>query len=363
MKLAAVLLALGVALDFVTTNRRPAIYERFYSWWCRLAALNLAAAGDKGVLWFTTLVDRIFGKKVLSSRGLFTSILFTVAATMTVSVGNFGGPMALRQKMILGAVVYPMIIIPIFLNLQITRIALHRLQRRVTFSRVLLFGILNGLLVEVTVFACYGLLGAFAASMGRIAFDHNLAMADIGPVSAVLLLLSIALAGRYLLAAVLPALCCMVAWITFMLVYASSKLGLWIQHFLKDRIEQSWQAPFSTIAAVCVAFITLAATLTAAIPVNLITSKVLESHQLLSVSAVRYGSFGGGAVMIYFSADRPGLAQYYRSWSQELRRFKNGSFPTPEEVKALLVDHLPKLAEQWRGSNGAGKVEQEGGVP
>lgn len=83
--LVALLLACGVTLDFVTLKHRPVIFEHFYDWWRKLSDLNLEAAANSGVRWFSDRVDHVFGVKIISVRSMARGAFFVLIVAMLVT--------------------------------------------------------------------------------------------------------------------------------------------------------------------------------------------------------------------------------------------------------------------------------------
>jgi hypothetical protein len=351
VKLGVLLLAVGVILDFATIRHRPIIFERFYIWWCKLSSLNLKEAGTRGVMWFTNMVDRVFGREVFSVRSIGGAILFVWVLTITLTVVVIGrAKIGLVGTVISALIIGPLVLIPGFINFQGSRLLLRALQRRIRFPRVLLFGLVSGVLVEATASFCYACLGAVGALLVKISFDHHLALVDAVPVSGLLILLALGLVLAYLPIAILPGLCCLAAWITFVLVYGSSKLATWIQYFLKERVEQKWEAPFTIVSGVCAAFITMVGLLWNLMDPAAITTTAAKAQAIVSSTAIRQGASGGTYVLIRFSPYKRELALYYQEWAKRIILFGTSGLPTPEQFKAILIDHLPKLESQWRNA-------------
>jgi hypothetical protein len=350
VKLGMLLLAVGVILDFTTLQHRPVIFERFYAWWCKLSSLKLQEAGNRGVIWFARLVDRIFGAKVFSLQAIGGAILFVWAFTMVVTLVFIGGRARIGfvGTIISAAVIGPLVLVPGVINFQGSRLLLHALQRRVTFVRVLLFGLVSGALVEATACLCYAFVGALGALFVKISFDHHLALVDVVPVSRLLLLLAFGLVLAYLPIAILPGLCCLVAWISFVLIYVSSKIATWIQYFLKERVEQKWEAPFTIISGVCAAFITIVGLIWNFSDPVAITKATLTAEAAVTTRAVGQGASGGTYVLIGISSNKKELAAYYVEWAKGFMIAGNGGIPTRDQFKAILLQHFPKLEEQWR---------------
>ena len=240
--LPALLLAAAVLLDFLTLRHRPAIFELFYRWWFRLSEANLTMVGERGVRGFSNLVDRVFGPKILSMRSVLRGALFVFGSTLAVSsLSNFGaGPVGYQVTTILitTILISAGALIPGIVNFEGARVLIHILSKRVTFTRIVLFGLASFVLAEITVIFGYASLGLFMASLVKLGYSHQLALADAVPVSGILLLLALGLMSTYLAVAVLPAICCILAWTWFVILYLSSKFALLVRYFLADRIEQ-----------------------------------------------------------------------------------------------------------------------------
>jgi hypothetical protein len=344
--LPGLLLAGAVLLDFLTLRHRPAIFELFYQWWLRLSKANLTMVGERGVRGFSNFVDRVFGPKILSIRSVFQGALFVFGATLAVSsLWNSAA----------GSVRYPVTtilisagaLIPAIVNFEGARVLIHVLSKRVTFARVVLFGLASFVLAEITVIFGYVSLGLFAASLVKLGYSHQLALADAVPVSGILLVIGLGFMPSFLAVAVLPAVCCILAWTGFVILYLSSRFALLVRHFLADRIEQEWKAPFTSIAVVIAASVTVATWLSNFIDLRQAVLSATNTQTNLGDRAVFYGTRFGTSTIINLSDNKPELAKYYSEWAREFRSFLRKGMPTPTDAEAMLRVHLPNLARQW----------------
>jgi len=365
--LPALLLAAAVLLDFLTLRHRPAIFELFYRWWFRLSEANLTMVGERGVRGFSNLVDRVFGPKILSMRSVLRGALFVFGSTLAVSsLSNFGaGPVGYQVTTILitTILISAGALIPGIVNFEGARVLIHILSKRVTFTRIVLFGLASFVLAEITVIFGYASLGLFMASLVKLGYSHQLALADAVPVSGILLLLALGLMSTYLAVAVLPAICCILAWTWFVILYLSSKFALLVRYFLADRIEQEWKAPFTAIAVVIASSVTIATWLSNFIDLRQAVLSATNTQTNLNIRAVYYGTRVGASTIIKFSDNRPEVAKYYTEWGTGFLSFFRNGIPTPADVGAMLPAHLLNLARQWNSRIDARDQSEEDKQP
>jgi hypothetical protein len=350
--LPALILAVGVVLDFLTVRHRPAIFEGFYQWWFKLSAMNFNTVGERGVCWFSrNVIDRVFGSKVLTIRSLLLGSLFVFGSMLAVnSLPNLAAGSA--SNLAATVLIFAGALLPGILNFVGARLLIHILCRRVTFMRVLLFGLASFVVAEFTVVIGYLSLGLLTAVLVKLGYSHHLALVDAVPVSAILLLVSLGLILVYLPTAILPAICCLLIWIIFVLLYASSAFALWVRHFLADRIEQKWEAPFTAIGAIIAAFATIAIWTSTLVNAFQVTQIAAQTQRNCDAKLAYLGSSLGTSIAIESSNNKQQVAKYYNDWAEGLRGFFRNGIPTPVQVGELLRLHLPNLARQWNSPTG-----------
>jgi hypothetical protein len=342
ISLPALVLAAAVVLDFLTLRYRPAIFERFYRWWLRLSEMNLNTVGERGVRWFSDLIDRVFGRKVLSARSVSYGTLFVFGSILAVSFAT-GSPGNLGIAILISAGA----LVPGLINFEGARLLIHILSKRATFARVLLFGLASFFLAEITVILGYASLGLLTAFLVKLGYSHHLAVADAVPVLGILLVLGHGLTSDFLIVAVFPAICCILVWTTLVVLYLSAELALRVRHFLANRIEQKWDAPFMAIGAVIAGFVTLGTCLSNVVDVKEIALFAIRTQSTLDNQSGRYGATFGTWTMIRLSDNKSDVAKYYNECGKGLKSFLRNGIPTPAEIGGLLRAHLPNLARQW----------------
>jgi hypothetical protein len=336
----ALLIALGGLLDFVTIRRRARILEQFYDWWLKLSTLNLETAGAAGVRGFCSVVDRIFGRRLLSGWSLLVGGLLCLSAAVVLTIVR-GTPLsnpvagfAIAGSAMLGV-----------LTLEGSRFLLHALERRVTFGHVLLFGLKSFFLIELTVIATHVSLALVHIWFIKIFFDHHLLLEDIVPVSALVFVTLMVLILIYLPVAALPGLCCIVAWILLLLLYLSSRLGIWVKHFLADRVESEWRSPFTSIATVISAFLTVAFVMSDVLDIPRHSRMAVAGQTRVIGSSMWFGAALGTTVVLRFYKAEPGLPDYLQAWADAYATYSGTSLPA--ELTPELKQHVWNLVQQW----------------
>lgn len=247
--------AIAFFLDILFSKSRHRVHDKFLLWWYWFSNLKVRQAIDRSIVLTLRVLDSICGRKTFSIEAILRA---TLAVALLAELKFFwlirGASNSFYQKLFGISILILPVLPPAVVVLMITRALLRRASRSPKFSRIMLLGIANLLVVLVGVELMAFFYGVCAQAWIDAAYNHHISVENTAAMLSSSYAFFFAFSHIYGNIALLPAILFAGLFAIWMAIFLAAAVCRLVEEFLRLQVEESVPKPFTAIAtAFCMA--------------------------------------------------------------------------------------------------------------